>query len=104
LKEAGDEVCEKFRHVFRREFWKPDPNAYKTESIHANLRGLLIMICIVMHAKYEGWENVTSNLVTLLQSFNEEEDAFQSLAVMVFGIAMNKVSSIRIEYANRKQH
>ena len=80
MKEAGDTVCEKFREVFRREFWKPDPNAYKTESGNANLSGLLIMICIVMHLKFEGWENVTSNLVTLLQSFNEEEDAFQSLA------------------------
>ena len=57
------------------------------------------MICIVMHAKYEGWGNVTSNLITLFQSFNEEDDAFHSLAVLVFGIAMNKVSSIGIEYA-----
>ena len=59
----------------------------------------MIMISIVMHAKYEGCENVTSNLIALFQSFNEEENAFHSLAVMGFGIAKNKVSSIGIEYA-----
>ena len=84
----------KFCDVFRSVYWKPDLNAYRTESKNANLSGLLIMICIVMHAKFDGWENVTSNLIPLFQSFNEEENAFHSLAVMGFGIAKNKVSSI----------
>ena len=91
-------MCE-FREVFRREFWKPDPNAYKTESGNANLSGLLIMFCIDMPAKLDGLENVTSGLIPLFQSFNDEVDAIHSLAAMVLGIAKNRVSSIGIEYA-----
>ena len=85
--------------MFRREFWKPDPNAYKTESKKANLNGLLIIVPLAMRAKFDGWKNATSDLIPLFQSLNEEVDAIHSLAAMVFGNAKNKVSSIGIEYA-----
>ena len=89
----------KFRNVFRSVYWIPDPNACKTDANKANPSGLLIMLSLAMHAAYDTWENITSDMIPFLQSLNEEVDAIHSLAAMVFGTAKNKVSSIGIEYA-----
>ena len=94
MKEAGNEVGIAFRDVFQREYWVPDPHAYKTGLTKANLSGLLIMVALAMLAAHDMSANVTSDVIPFLQCFKEEVDAIHSLAAMVPGTVKGKVSSI----------
>jgi len=50
------------------------------QSKKGNLSGLLIMVSLAMHAKFDGLENVTSDLIPFLHSLNEVVDVSHSLA------------------------